>query len=423
MTIIEKGFFSVSFCSLSATCLILVSASGFCADWPQFRGPNRDGKSPETGLLKAWPEGGMTPLWVAQGLGEGYSSVAVAGGFAYTTGMVGEEHEGVLHAFDLSGNPRWHRRFGPEWSEGANPGTRATPTVDGGRVYVLSGVGRLVCFDAKTGAVRWSEDVAKGFGGEAAFCGFAESVLIDGDKVICTPGGEDAGVVALDKMTGRTVWTSTGFAEQSAYCSPILIERGGTRLVITITARSVVGLAPETGAVFWRQPQDPDAKDPNHSVSPVYEQGRLYATSGHGKGGQMLELSADGRGIEQKWIDQTLNCLHGGLVVVDGHVYGTNSKGRWVCLDFETGEVMYETRGVGKGSVAYADGMLYCYGEKGTLALVEATPNGYEPVGSFEISPGEGQHWAHPAISGGRLYIRHGDAVMAFDIRFAGTAP
>ena len=401
---------------LSALYLVLASITGFSADWPQWRGLTRDGKSPETGLRKEWPVDGCKPLWVADGLGKGYSTVAVAGGLVYATGMVGEDHEGILFAFDLAGNLKWRTPYGLEWHK-RYPGARSTPTVDDGRVYVLTGMGRLVCFDARTGAIQWSEDVAKTFGGEAPVMGFAESVLIHGNKVICTPGGKDAGLVALEKTTGRTIWTSKGFSEQSAYCSPILVERGGKYLIVTITARHVVGLDPETGNLLWRQPQDPEAKDPNHSVTPVYQEGRVYVTSGHGKGGQMIELSPDGQRVRQKWVDKTLNCLHGGVVLVDGYIYGTNLKGKWTCLDLESGEVMYEARGVGMGSVAYADGMLYCYGQNGTLGLARASSKEYQLVGSVKVTYGRDQHWAHPVISGGRLYIRHGDVLMAYDIR------
>jgi outer membrane protein assembly factor BamB len=220
----------------------------------------------------------------------------------------------------------------------------------------------------------------------------------------------------LDKTTGTTVWTSTGFTDQSAYCSPILVERGCIRLVVTITARNVAGLDADTGKPIWAHPFDTDAKDPNQSVAPVYDDGRLYVTSGHRDGGQMLEISPDGRTVTPRWADKTLNTLHGGLVLIDGYVYGSNSKGKWVCLDIKTGQIMYETRGVGMGSILYADGMLYCYGEKGTLALVPAIPQSHNLISSFKIPQGDGPHWAHPVISNGRLYIRHDQFLMAYDV-------
>ena len=389
------------------------------ADWPQFRGLNRDGCATETGLKKQWPEAGLSPVWTADGLGEGYAAAAIAGGTVYVTGMNKEDAQGRLFAFDLEGKRRWAAPYGKEW-DGAHPGTRYTPTIWDGRAYLLTGHGVAVCLDAGTGDVLWRRDVAGDFGGTAPVMGFAESLLVDGGRVICTPGGADASVVALDTENGETVWTSTGLSDQSAYCSPILVERGGTRLIVTLVAATLVALDPETGAIVWRVPFDETEEMQNHSVAPVYQDGLLYATSGHRKGGKLYGLSADGRRIEEKWSDETLNTLHGGLVIHDGYVYGSTSGARWACLSLADGSVTYEERGVGKGSIAYADGHFYCYGEKGMLALVNAVPDGYEIAGEFKVEQGEGNHWAHPAISDGRLYIRHGDVLIAYDIRNGG---
>lgn len=396
--------------------LFLGGSTGLSEDWPQFHGVNRDGKSPEMGLMKQWPAEGLKPLWVVEGLGTGYSSVAVARGRIYTTGMGGEENQGVLLAFDLAGNPKWQTPYGPEWNE-KEPGTRSTPTVEGDSIYLMSGIGHVFSFDAKTGAKKWAVDTPKKFGGTAPMCGFAESVLIVDEKVICTPGGKDATLVALDKTNGQTIWTSKGFSEQSAYCTPILVERGKRRLIVTMTEKSVVSLDPKTGELLWKFPQDPTAKDPNHSISPVYQDGCIYATSGHGQGGQMLTLSPDGESVTQKWVDKKLNCVHGGVIVVDRYLYGATSGGIWVCLDFNGGKLAYQARGVGRGSVAYADGMLYCYGENGTIGLVQASAKGHELISSFKVTQGRGRLWAHPAISDGRLYIRHGNALMSYDIK------
>jgi len=404
-----------AFAWMAVALMFQVVPAAWGEDWPQFRGLNRDGISPERHLLKEWPADGLAPLWVAEGLGKGYSSVSVAGGMLFTTGMTGEANEGVLSALDTSGKIKWQTRYGAEWDQ-MHPGTRSTPTIDGDRVYELSGAGLLLCLDAATGAIRWSRDLPKEFAGEAPMCGFAEAPLVYGSAIICTPGGKDAALAALDKQTGETLWTSTGFSDQSAYCSPILIERGGMRIVVTITARHVAGIEADTGRLFWRQPFDTDAEDPNHSVAPVYQDGLLYVTSGHGKGGQMFEIAADGRQITPRWTDTVLNTVHGGLVLVDGYVYGSNARGRWVCLELQSGQVKYETNGVGMGSVVCADGMLYCYGDKGMLGLVRVSPEAHEIVSRFKVTQGDGPHWAHPVISGGRLYIRHGDCLMAYDV-------
>jgi outer membrane protein assembly factor BamB len=399
-----------------SACLSVAASICRGEDWPHFRGPNRDGKSRETGLLKTWPAEGLKPVWVADGLGEGYSGPSVAGGAIYVTGMVGDDHQGVLYAFDLTGKLQWKKPYGPEWS-GMYPGTRATPTVDGDRVYLLSGTGRLTCFRAATGEELWSNQVAESFGGVMQPCGYAESVVIDGDQVICTPGGTNACFAALDKLSGKTVWISEGFTEQSAYCSPMVVERGDKRLLVTVVQKHVVGVNLDKGHVEWRHPQDPDAKDPNHSVSPVYDDGRIYVTSGHGVGGQMVKLSADGTRVDPGWTDEVLNTLHGGLIAYEGHVYGSNMHGEWVCIDLESGEVMYKSEALDTGSVTFADGMLYCYGEDGTMGLVKATPTGFDPSGRFKVTEGEGNHWSHPVISGGRLYIRHGDVLLAYGVK------
>ncbi len=406
-----------------ALCLIGLSfySTAEAADWPQWRGPNRDGKSSETGLLKKWPEGGPKLLWSIDGLGTGFSTVSVADGLLYTTGMVGRE--GILFAYDLQGNLKWKKSYGAEW-RGSSPGVRTTPTVDQDRVYVMSGHGRVVCFDAKTGEEKWAVDTLKRFDGKNIRWGISESVLVDRNNLICTPGGKDATIVALDKMTGETVWTSKGLSEKSCYSSLILVERGGNHLVVNITENSVVGVDADTGKVLWVDKFEEYQEKPKNinPVTPVYYNGCIYATSGYDDGGAMLELSLDGSKVSRKWVDTTLDCHHGGVVIVDGYIYGANWKsnrdGNWVCLDWDSGKVMYEEEWICKGSITYADGMLYCYEEKeGTVALVKASPKGFDIVSSFEVSKGTGKHWAHPVVCDGRLYIRHGDALMVYDIK------
>lgn len=387
------------------------------SDWPQWQGPQRDNRSRETGLLKRWPEDGPRLLWSVDGLGKGFSTAAVADGLVYVTGLM--EKEGILSAIEIDGSVRWRESYGPEWT-GSHRGTRTTPTVDGERVYVMSGTGRVVCFDAKSGKQKWAVDALERFGGENINWGISESVLVGGDKVICTPGGKDATVAALDKKTGATVWTSKGLSDKAAYCSAILVERGGRRLVVTVTARAIVGIDAEDGTVVWEYPNkihDGEPRDVNPN-SPVYQDGGIYVTSRF-VGGIKLKLSEDGASVSKAWEDEKLDPHHGGVVLFEGFIYGAGTeRERWMCLDWQTGEVKYEHKWLGKGSVTYADGMLYCYEEKkGTVGLVKASPEGFEIVSSFVVSEGTGEHWAHPVVSGGRLYIRHGDALMAYDIR------
>lgn len=399
--------------------LLMCAARLHAADWPQFRGPLRNGQSPETGLLQQWPDTGPTPLWTLTGMGEGFSSAVVADGKVYVTGMLGDDKQGYLHAADLAGNRLWSTPYGPEW-EKTYPGTRYSPTIEGGNAYLLSSHGVVCCFDAASGALRWQRDVAKDFGGEAPAMGFAESLLVDGERLIVTPGGPDASVVALNKANGETIWTSKGLSDQSAYCSPILIERGGARLVVTLVAATLVGLDAETGALVWRMPFDETEELQNHAVAPVYADGMLYATSGHRKGGVMYALSNDGQSITQQWTDETLNNHHGGLIFRKGYLYGSTMSGRWVCLDASDATVKWEERGVGKGSVTWANDQFYCYSEKGVLGLVNAGPDSLAVVSKCAVEQGEGVHWAHPSIAEGQLFVRHGDVLLAFDIRGTG---
>jgi len=408
--------------SIPALLSTVLLIGGLCLgdEWPQFRGPCRDGKSAETGLLKEWPQDGPRLLWSVEGLGIGFSSVAVADGFVCTTGML--DGEGFLFAYDISGNLKWKESYGPEWT-GSYRGTRTTPTVDGDRAYMFSGTGVMACFNARTGEKIWQVDTLKEFGGENIRWGMSCSPLIDGSKVYCTPGGNKGTIVALDKMTGKTIWATTGLSEPSAYCSPILIERGGRRFLITMIQESVICVSADDGRLFWREPYP--APSDTGTITPVYHDGCFYVTSVVNRGvtsaGTMFQLSADGTSIKRKWNDQTLDCQHGGVILLDGYLYGSNwydnTRGDWICLDWDTGEVVYKTAWNGsKGSIIYADKMFYCYDEEGNVGLAKASPKGFDVVGTFAITQGSGKHWAHPAISDGRLYIRHGDTLMVYDI-------
>ncbi len=393
--------------------LAAVSAAGG-ADWPQFRGPGRDGTSAETGLMKQWPQGGPAELWSCGGLGIGYSSAAVANGTVYTCGMI--DGQGYLFAIDSRGKVKYKVNYGPEWDKAGNsPGTRTTPTIDSERLYLMSGRGRIACYNAADGKRIWSVDTLEKFGGQNIRWGIAESVLIDGDKAICTPGGKDATVVALNKTTGETLWTSKGLSQLSAYCSPVLVERGGKRLILTLVEKALVGIDANTGQVYWTVPHQ--VSYDIQAVSPLYKDGMVFVSNGYRHGSVGVALSADGTSAEQKWTEKSLDIHHGGAVLVDGKVHGSSTKGEWICLDPATGKVAFSDRLVGKGSVIYADGMLYGYGENGKVGLIKITPGGYELVSSFQIKKGSNEHWAHPAISDGRLYIRHGDVLMCYDIK------
>jgi len=413
----------VSYRTLFLTALIImfVGLTSQADDWLQWRGASRDGKSTETNLLKSWPKAGPRMIWSIETLGKGYSSPAIENGVIYINGML--KKQGILFALDLNGKEIWKTPYGREWTR-SFPGTRSMPTIDGNRIYLLSGQGVLVCFDKKTGKIDWSLDAHKKFNGKMLTWGMGEAVLIVDDKVICTPGGPDATMVALDKTNGQTIWTTKGLSDKSGYCSPMFIERGGRKIIITQTFLAAVGIDAADGKLLWRDTfTDYQTEiEPENPNTPLYLNGEFYITSGYGDGGTMFRISPDGTQINRKWADTTLDCHHGHVVLVDGYIYGsswdTNRHGNWVCLQWETGKVMYDTKWHGKGCILYADGMLYCYEEtKGNFALVKPDPQEFRVVSSFKVPLGKGENWAHPVISNGILYIRHGPAFMAYDIK------
>ncbi|MBI9017265.1 MAG: PQQ-binding-like beta-propeller repeat protein [Phycisphaerae bacterium] len=397
----------------------------YAADWGGFRGADRLGISRENNLLEQWPPGGPKELWTVQGLGIGYSSAAIANGMVYTTGLDPVSKEGFLFAFDLQGKPKWKKSYGPEW-KGSFKGARTTPTIENDRVYVISGYAVVKCFDAKTGDQKWSYDAGSEFKTKKLTWGISESVLIYKDNVICCPCGDDASVIALDKMTGKLAWVCKDAIQTAGYCSPIVIRHGNRDIIVNMMQSNLVGIDANTGKLLWQSKvPEPDAGfgADNNPVCPVYKDGFLYSTSGYGKGGVMYKIAPDGNSISKVWEDKTLDVHHGGVVLIDGYIYGAswdgNSKGSWVCLDFKTGKVMYDEKWLGyKGSIIAAGEMLYCWEEtKGNIALVKANPKKFQIVSTFRVEKGDKEYWAHPSISDGVLYLRHGDVMMAYDIK------
>ncbi len=395
---------------------VCIAGAAHAGDVTQFRGPERDGRFEESGLLKAWPKGGPPVVWAAKGLGTGYSSVSVVNGTIYLTGKE-KDGQGYLYLLDLDGTVKKKVAYGKETDDKQAPMSRSTPTIDGDRLYLTSGYGVVSCFRIPDGARLWEVDMMKRFGGKLPTWHIAESVLIDDNRAICTPGGKNASVVALDKMTGDTVWTSKGLSDPTSYCSAVIAEHGGRRLLLTMTAKLVVGLDADTGELLWTH--EHETKHDIHAVAPIYRDGLVFYTGGYGSGSGVLELSPDATSVTPTWKDETLDCQHHGVVYLDGYLYGTGHKtSELVCLEMKTGNVMWRTRDVRQGATVFADGMLYVYEgpRRGIVSLVKATPSGFERTGSFKVTEGSDNHWAHPTIAHGRLYIRHGDVLIAYDI-------
>ncbi len=399
---------------------ILVLPHAFAGgDWPQFRGPNRDGKAAAgRNLLQTWPNDGLEAVWIYEGLGEGYSSAAVTEDGVYITGM--EDGEGFVYALSLNGELRWKSSYGREWDRSYR-GARTTPTVHKGKLYVMSSYGNAVCFDAQTGEPAWAVDTMERFGARNISWGITESPLVLDDKVILSPCGPDAGVVALHPDSGETIWISEGIEDLSGYCSPILIRRGGKDIIAQLMGETFVGIQADTGTLLWREQRRPTPSHRIQAVSPVFDGERFYVTSGYGgERGEVYRLSEDGTGVTSERRDSDLDCQHGGLVLLDAFVYGAadrNHRNQWLCMHLVSGEIAAQIRGVGKGSVVYADGRLYTLAENGTLGLVDPDPENFRLISSFKVpSGGRGPYWAHPSIAGGRLYIRHAANLYVYDI-------
>jgi outer membrane protein assembly factor BamB len=387
------------------------------SDW---RGPNRDGIFPEKNLLKQWPENGPEMTWSFEGLGFGHSSVAVANNKVYVTGIKDTiASEGTLYTFNTSGNLLWEKNYGKDFTANFH-GTRSTPVIIDDLIYIESGVGAVYCLNAETGNQIWTVDFIKDLGVDSVVqFGFAESVLIDGDNLICVPGGKENNVVALNRFSGEKVWSSKGYGEPATYNSPILVNHNGQKLIVAMTASSVMGIDATTGEMYWRAEQTQQNKI--HANTPLYADGKIVVVSaGREKtsGIVQLQLSEDGKSVTEIWRTNKLLNLMGGIVKIDSCLYlSAYLKNDWQVISWNTGEMLVQNKDLGGGSIIYADGMFYCYAENdGEIALVSASPDKFEIVSRFKVPMGTDQHWAHPVIDNGKLYIRHGNALMVYKI-------
>jgi outer membrane protein assembly factor BamB len=402
------------------------------ADWPSWRGPKRDALSPDTGLLKSWKAGGPPLAFKATGLGGGFSSVAVAGGRIYTLG----DKDGVqtLVALDArDGRIVWTARVGAPWVD-QFAGPRGTPTVDGGSVYAVGTEGDLVCVDAATGKERWRKNLVKDFGGQVmSIWKFSESPLVDGDRVIVTPGVNSALMVALDKRTGKEIWRTRGVPDLgpkgkdgAGYSSVVISNAAGTKQYVQLTGRGLVGVRADDGRLLWSY--NAVANDVANISTPVIKGDYVFASTGYQTGSVLLKLEREGAdGIAAKEVyfldSKVFQNHHGGFVLVGDHIYGGHghNKGFPICVEMATGKVVWggDTRNAGTGSAAvvYADGNLYFRYQNGLMVLIEATPAGYSEKGSFSIPDVSKPSWPHPVVVGGRLYLREQDNLYVYDVK------
>lgn len=388
-------------------------------NWPCYHGPDRSNKSAETGLPDSWPEEGPPLAWTAEGLGKGYSSVSFDGGLLFTAGMI--EQQTFVFALDLEGNIVWKVPNGASWQTEmpwakTYDGTRSTPTCDNGWVYHLSELGRLAAFDQKTGDEQWSIELREVYDAEIPEYGYSESVLVEGERLYCCPAGTEAYMVCLNKKDGSLIWKNTEIPGSVGFSSLIRYDLDGIPMMAGLSSSHIFSVDAETGRLLWTYPFENSRS--NNIPDPIYHEGQLFASSGYGKGSILLdvEVSENQVSVKPVWQNDLMDNLLGGVILHKGFLYGSGDRSRgWFCIDFDTGNPLWKS--AGKGSITYADGMLYCLDERGTVTLVRATPQAFQPAGSFTVpESGPGMHWAHPVVCGRKLYIRHDDLLFVYDL-------
>jgi outer membrane protein assembly factor BamB len=387
---------------------LICCASAFCADWPQWRGPQRDGISVETGLLESWPAGGPQLIWKTQGLGEGYSAFAVVGDRLFTQGQMGSQE--FVVAFDTNiGKQLWKTPSGRAFRESRGHGPRGTPTVDGTRLYALAADGTLLCLNTATGQRVWGMNLMDEFGGRVPTWGISESPLVDGDRVIVTPGGHGASVVALEKTKGDLLWKSQ--SDPAAYSSPMAFDSGGSRQVVVFTANGALGLAMKSGELQWKY--DKVANRTANIATPIVHDGHIFLSSDYGTGCALLKITP---GASEVYFNRDMRNHYSTSVLIGDYVYGFSSN-ILTAMKFLTGDVAWRNRSVGKGSVTYAEGNLYALSEDGVVGLIEATPQAYKEKSRFEIQRGSFPTWTPPVIANGKLYLREQDNLYCYNIK------
>ncbi len=389
----------------------------------EFRGLGRTGVFPEKKLLEQWPAEGPEMLWSVEKLPQGHSSMTIAYNTIYLTGTI--DTLDYVVALDMNGNLKWQKPYGRSWNK-SFPRSRCTPTIENKRLYISSGIGDLACVDAMNGDMIWQLKASDKFAGSYGPWGIAESLIVKGEKLFFTPGGNETTMVALNKNTGETIWKSESLKDNPSYTSPLWIEDGDKKQIVNVSQNYIFGVNPDDGTIVWKFSYGEFAGPPYHSNintnTPLFYKNALFVTNGYNHTNLMLELDNAWKNVILKWKTNDLDTHHGGVVKVGGYIYGSNwinnGMGNWVCLDWETGELKYETKWFNKGSIITADGMLYCYDEKfGNIGIAKATPDEFKVISSMKITLGEkGPFWSHPVIKDGILYVRHLDAVMAFDI-------
>ncbi len=388
----------------------------------QWRGPNRDGHFADTSLLQSWPENGPVQILEVEKIGKGWSSPILVDGTIFITGMI--DTLDYLSSIDLKGIINWQIPYGRSWYK-SFPDTRSTPVVDGDRIYVQSGMGRLGCFNKETGDEIWAVEVDKEYETEYHRWGNSETPLVFDNLVLLSPGGEKTSVVAFDKITGEQVWQTKSLGGPRAYASATIYKYKNFRYILAFIGTHILALNPKTGNIVWSYKYWNQDKWPQNGLiwtnTPVFYEDEIFLTMGYDYQAVMLKMDSTGTSVTPKFTDQTFDNHHHGVIYYDGYLYGSNwqnnKRGKWICMKWDTGEIIYIEDWDSKGAIIMADGLLYCYNEKGNVGLVKPDPKGFEVISQFKITKGGGPHWAHPFIADGKLLIRHGDVLMVYDIK------
>ncbi len=397
--------------------LSLSVATCIAGDWPQWRGPNRDDNSTETGLLKTWPAEGPKRAWLFENAGMGYAGFSIASGKLFTLGT--RDGKEILLALDAnSGKELWASPIADILGNGWGDGPRSTPTVDGTRVFAMSGKGSLVCADAATGKIVWTVTMSS-LGGSTPGWGYTESPLVDGKHVIVTPGGNKGTMAALDKATGTVVWQSAEITEGAQYSSIVTATVGGKKQYIQLVMQTLFGVDPANGKLLWRSAW------PGRTAvipTPIVKGDEVFVSSGYSVGCKKVKIT--GSEATDVFMNKDMENHHGGVILVGENLFGHSGKSGWTCMNFADGSVKWTNKGVGKGAVAFADGMLYTLGEKsGEVALVEASATGWSEKGKFTLNPQasarnpKGAIWVHPVIANGKLYLRDQEFISCYDVK------
>jgi outer membrane protein assembly factor BamB len=420
-------------CYIGCLLLLVLGAASLAAapksfDWPQWQGSDRDAVSKEHGLLQEWPKGGPPLAWEVKELGGGYSAPSIAAGRIFGMSYRGGD-EVVWALSEKDGRQLWVSRLGPVSSQRqpqGKEGPGCTPTVDGDHLYVIGNGGNLACLQAADGKIVWQKSLTHDFGGRAPTWSYRESPLIDGDKLICTPGGPGATLVALDKSSGNTIWKSAVPGTGAAYASAIAIDFEGVRQYVQLTQKTLVGVAADDGKFLWKYDK-PANKNGINCSTPIYQDGYVFAASAYAAGGGLVKLSKTPDGgikADEVYFTKKMQNHHGGMIVVDGFLYGANGGnggGALLCLDFKTGKVQWDQRlenRAPKGSITLADGRFYYLTETGAVLLIEPNPKQYVELGRFEQPDrSEAPDWSHPVIANGKLYLRDQDVLLCYDVR------